>query len=818
MGDRLGQRRSVVVVGEAGVGKTALLRAAATASGRRVHEGGGLATLSSLSYLPVTRALGREPRGGDHAAVAEDVITRVNDGVLMLDDLHWADVDTLAVLGYLAGSLILLGAVRAGDPGADNALSHTAAAGIEVIELTGLAAEDAADLVLLTNPTLTGDDLSRLLERARGNPLLLEELASGEPSPTLASSLRARLRRMPEEAREAAARMAALARPADVDLLGAGALELVVAGLALVGPDGIAFRHALLGETVLAELSEPDRSALHASLARALPDPGEAGHHYALAGDRETARVKALEAADDARTPAERASHLQLAASCSDGPTGLELQLLAADALLDVGLPAEALSVVEQLASPDPEWQARVHLQRARALGGRGDLEGLEREALAGLELVAGTRSDVELHLRLERVQVPLWKPDVSEAYRLAIEAHDLATAMGKEAARARLALAMAGNYTDTLAGAENARIAGELARASGDVYVERLATLYEAQSLAYSGRPAEACAVTESGGARARVLGMRAWEVEFGVLGLMIRAYQMDGPSPQTAERLLRYLTESPPWLIEEQGWLHLAHTVGELGRDEEARRYLSCFAPSTGWARYLQVAVEANVHWLAGRADAALASARRAAADSSWTLAIDMVRTIEAWSLFELGRPVPLYVRAGEGNGVDGVQPAVDGLAWLGTSGHEARAEGLLREAAERLAVMDVRFELRARWGAGEAARRAGDLKRARATLLALEEELEARSMLPLLRRVRRSLRLAGVVRTQRLRANGLVSGREHEVLALVSEGLTSAEIALRLAVSRATVESHVRSAMRKLGASTRRQAAALVTASPQ
>ena len=145
----------------------------------------------------------------------------------------------------------------------------------------------------------------------------------------------------------------------------------------------------------------------------------------------------------------------------------------------------------------------------------------------------------------------------------------------------------------------------------------------------------------------------------------------------------------------------------------------------------------------------------------------------------------------------------------------GHEALAEELLFTAAEKLAVMDVRFELRARWGAGEAARRAGHLARTR-TLLALEEELEARSMLPLLGRVRRSLRLAGVVRAQRMRADGLLSGREQEVLVLVAEGLTSAEIAMRLAVSRATVESHVRSAMRKLGASTRRQAAALVTAS--
>ena len=172
--------------------------------------------------------------------------------------------------------------------------------------------------------------------------------------------------------------MAALARPADIDLLGAGALELVQAGVALEGPDGIAFRHALLGEAVIAELSEPDRRALHASLAGALADPGEAGLHYALAGDRETARLKALEAADGARRPAERASHLRLAASCADCPDELELRLLAAEALLEVGLTVEALDVVSDLASSDPDSQARVHLQRGRALGGLGDLEALE--------------------------------------------------------------------------------------------------------------------------------------------------------------------------------------------------------------------------------------------------------------------------------------------------------------------------------------------------------------------------------------------------------------------------------------------------------
>jgi DNA-binding CsgD family transcriptional regulator len=815
MGDRLGQRRPVVVVGEAGVGKTALLRAAASASGRRVHEGGGLATLSSLSYLPVIRALGREPRGGDHAAIAEDVARRVNGGVLVLDDLHWADVDTLAVLRYLAGTVHLLGAVRAGDPGTLGALSHVEAAGAELMELGGLDDQDAADLVRLRNPELTGDDLTELLDRARGNPLLLEELASGEPSPTLASSLRARLRRMPWSARDAAARMALLARPADVGLLGDGALDLVVAGLALEGPEGISFRHALLGETVVGELGEASRRAVHASLADALPDPGEAGHHYALAGNREAARAKALEAADRARTPTERASHLQLAASCSSGHTATGLRLQAAEALLTVELPDEALRLLEGLESADAETQARIHLLTARGRGGLGDMGALERETAAGLRLVAGTRSEVELDLRIERVLPPLWVPDAAEARRRASEADELAFEVDRRRPRVLLARCMAAYLSDPDEAIRHARAAREHACETGDLYVEQMATRYESTALSWLGRIAEVTDLTTRVRARARELGLRAWEAEHESCELLAQAYYGEGPTPGLAERMRRHLVSSPPWLIAEQGWLHLADIVGELGRDAEARRYLTTFETATGWAGYLKLFVTANLDWLSGRAESAAALARKAADSTPWPVAIEEARMLEAWALFELGRPPVPYSADGEGFRPIGARPAIEGLGLLATPGEELRAALLLRQAVDEL--QDVRLRLRTRWGAGEAARRAGDLAGARTTLLTLEEELEARSMQPLLRRVRRSLRLAGVVRAHRTPAEGPLSAREREVLLLVAEGLTSLEISTRLAVSRATVESHVRSAMRKLGASTRRQAAALLAESP-
>jgi len=60
-----------------------------------------------------------------------------------------------------------------------------------------------------------------------------------------------------------------------------------------------------------------------------------------------------------------------------------------------------------------------------------------------------------------------------------------------------------------------------------------------------------------------------------------------------------------------------------------------------------------------------------------------------------------------------------------------------------------------------------------------------------------------------------NPALTSRERRILELVGDGCTSQAIAERLGISRFTVESHVRSAMRKLGARTRRQAVASLRA---
>jgi len=82
----------------------------------------------------------------------------------------------------------------------------------------------------------------------------------------------------------------------------------------------------------------------------------------------------------------------------------------------------------------------------------------------------------------------------------------------------------------------------------------------------------------------------------------------------------------------------------------------------------------------------------------------------------------------------------------------------------------------------------------------------------------RVRATLRQRGLIpphRAGRRGYGGELSPREHEVVQLASDGLSNPEIAVSLTVSRSTVEHHMSSAMRKLGASSRHELGQLLDA---
>lgn len=135
LGASLADDRPMLLIGEAGVGKTTLMRAAAAATGRKVFEGGALSTLSWMECLPLRRALGRDVGPGDASAVAADVQGGVRSGILVVDDLQWADAATVEALILLAGRISLLAGVRQGDPGSGPVTDQLLGAGFTALEL-----------------------------------------------------------------------------------------------------------------------------------------------------------------------------------------------------------------------------------------------------------------------------------------------------------------------------------------------------------------------------------------------------------------------------------------------------------------------------------------------------------------------------------------------------------------------------------------------------------------------------------------------------------------------------------------------------------
>ena len=132
---------------------------------------------------------------------------------------------------------------------------------------------------------------------------------------------------------------------------------------------------------------------------------------------------------------------------------------------------------------------------------------------------------------------------------------------------------------------------------------------------------------------------------------------------------------------------------------------------------------------------------------------------------------------------------------------------ADGRWREAAERWRRAGCPYE--------EAVALAGSADPA--DLLAALSTLDALGAEPLARRVRTRLRELGVTQIPRGRVQstrdspaGLTS-RQTDVVALLAEGLTNAEIAARLVLSVRTVDTHVAAILDKLDARTRRDAAA-------
>jgi DNA-binding CsgD family transcriptional regulator len=804
---RLREGQPVAVLGEAGVGKTTLIREAVARKGTRLVEAGGLTTLSWLPYLPLRRAFGREFEG-DAAQVAADVEEAVGEAALFLDDLQWADAQTAALLPLLAGRIPLVIAVRRGDAETSAALELAAAAGAELLPLEPLAQVEAAQLARALHPGLREPAVKRLAERSGGNPFLLEQLAeTGEAGQSLRLSVAASLRSLSPAGRDAIAALALLGRPAEPRLLGAGTAEILAAGLA-GGDAEVAIRHALLAEATAETLSADEQRRIHSRLATALDDPGEAARHHAAAGERVFAHGQALHALERASTPGERAAHLEVAAANADGTEAAALRVRAAAALAECGRYEAAEALLQVTQGTDSALVAESALIRSRAREAAGDVAGARAALGASDGLAVG--ADVEVRLAVQRVRLLLAEnSDPAATLEHAAAAYTLARSRQSHETEALAALAKAKREAGRDDWDGDLREVIAAARAAGDAGLEFAAAETLGAFLFGAGRGDEGRTVVTEAAGRACELELPSWERR-----LLARAAWIDlhggrfGECADEGEALL--LEALDPWQRFLVAYLTAQASI-DLGRHRRARELIDELARRAVSEEHerQRLWTLADAEFWAGRPREAIAAAEELLGRFRQETSA-FARLTRAWAYADLDLdPGPPRVVPGSAL-LAGARPELEGVWHLAQGRHDEAAE-LFAEAAARWAKRHVRGELRSFWAEGEALRRAGR-DDAVERLLAAERRVVEHAHRPLLDRTRRSLRLAGVRRDAPRQRAGVLTGRELEVLMLVAEGLVNDEIARRLGLGRPTVVRLIRSAQQKLGAGTRAQAAAL------
>src|SRR6185437_9804864 len=323
---REGHSRVLVLRGESGVGKTALLEClVADASGCRVARAAGVESEMELAFAgvhqlcsPLLGHLERLPapqrnalrtafglRSGaaaDRFLVGLAVLSLLSEVaeertlICVVDDAQWLDRASAQILGFvarrlLAESVAMVFAVR--DSREDHELGN-----LPVMVVEGLSDADSRALLDSATPGRLDERIrDRVVAESNGNPLALLELPKGLTAADLAGgfgrpdarpvanlieqSFLRRVRALPVESQRLLL-MAAAEPVGDVtllwraaDLLGIGAEAAApaeAAGLIDLG-SRVRFRHPLARSAAYRAAASPERQEIHRALA-AVTDPG----------------------------------------------------------------------------------------------------------------------------------------------------------------------------------------------------------------------------------------------------------------------------------------------------------------------------------------------------------------------------------------------------------------------------------------------------------------------------------------------------------------------------------------------------------------
>ncbi|GAB1818952.1 BTAD domain-containing putative transcriptional regulator [Herbidospora sp. RD11066] len=380
-----GRGTLVLVTGEPGVGKTGLARAlTATAAAMGLRTGWGRCEESAGAppLWPWSQALdttdllpGADGTAADLDTVAfrlaEATAALLREGgpaLLVLDDLHWADGDTLHLvrrIGPMLATLPVVLLLTSRDAEADvspelaEALADLARADLVRVGLRGLDQEGVRDYVARRHGVEIPDEVAAALrERTNGNPffigelvqLLAEERRLTDPGAPAAlrvpdgvrDVVRRRISQLPDDVEPLLSMAAVYGRTFDADLVEAAsgltgeaamtATEAaLLAGLIEEEGEGHRFTHALVREAIYARLPPGRRRLLHAALAREIEARSartrftELAHHYGRAGTEHAraawtyaTRASAVAARQPAPAEAARLQEAALAALSRD--------------------------------------------------------------------------------------------------------------------------------------------------------------------------------------------------------------------------------------------------------------------------------------------------------------------------------------------------------------------------------------------------------------------------------------------------------------------------------------------------------------------
>lgn len=841
--DRLRQaeagRGSLILIGgEAGSGKTAVLRRfAESAHASAIVLIGHCESLSTPRTLgPVYDIAEVEPAlrqhlgdGAPRDRLFRAVLTRLGSAarpvVLAIEDAHWADEATLDLLRFLGRRMegkpsLVVVTYRDDEVGPRHPFrlvlgDLAAASAVHRLSIPPLTVQGVATLA-----AGSGLDPAALHARTGGNPFFVTAVvaAGGGMPETVRDAVLARAGRLPPAAWAILEAAAVIGAAIDPDLLHqvTGAADEAIAACLESGiledhGGAFAFRHELAREAVSSAISPARRKTLHAQVLQHLEatlsgplHPARLAHHAEEAGDQAAVLRHAPEAA---RRAAHFRSHREAADQyrrafrfASDLPPTERARLLEAlaresyfTAQIDQALAARtaALGIWSQRGDARKEGENRCHL--ADLLWAQARIADAEREAEAAVALLERFDAGPELALAygtLARLRGTTHRDD--HAIHLGEQAAVLAQRVGAEATR-----------LDALTTIAEVRLArGEIDSAQEqleqnlrqciDAGLDELAArafICLGHGFAECGRPHDAVRHFERGIA---FCADRDLDLPLRHIQALLARVHVDLGAWDQARRLATAVVSIdtvPPgtriYALLAAG--RMRARLGEPGAASLLDAALAIAADSRSISLLGPThAARAEAAWLAGDRQRAAAEAR-AAYDPA-------IERDGHWSL-----PEAAYWRWAGGDLA--VPPAV--------------------------AAGPFAMQMRGQWAAAATAwdQRGFRYDGARARLdsndeTALREALSAFEALgcqPAAAIARGRLRDIGARRIPRgprpaTRANPAgLTARESEILAQLADGLSNQEIASRLFLSPRTVERHVSSILGKLGASTRAEAAA-------